>query len=75
MGFDDMWLRWIGFCIKAVRFSILVNAEPLALFLKKRRLSQGDLLSPFLFIIAMVGLNSMPLAIAWIKGFKVCNRI
>ena len=26
--FGDKWLKWIGFCIKTVRFSILVNGEP-----------------------------------------------
>ncbi|KAH0670732.1 hypothetical protein KY290_026130 [Solanum tuberosum] len=77
MGFGDKWLKWIGFCIKTVRFSILVNGEPAGFFPSERGLRQGDPLSPFLFILAMEGLNNM-IRVAnqndWIKGFNIGNQ-
>ncbi|WMV21816.1 hypothetical protein MTR67_015201 [Solanum verrucosum] len=77
MGFGDKWLKWIETCIKTVKFSVLVNGEPVGFFESERGLRQGDPLSPFLFILAMEGFNAM-MRIAtqnrWIKGFKVGGR-
>ncbi|XP_059292426.1 secreted RxLR effector protein 78-like [Lycium ferocissimum] len=77
MGFGERWLKWIGFCIKTVRFSILVNGEPAGFFPSVRGLRQGDPLSPFHFILAMEGFNStMRVAIqnSWLKGFRIGNQ-
>ncbi|KAH0751395.1 hypothetical protein KY285_004543 [Solanum tuberosum] len=77
MGFGEKWLKWIGFCIKTVRFSILINGEPAGFFPSERGLRQGDPLSTFLFILAMEGLNSMIRVASqkkWLKGFKVGNQ-
>ena len=41
IGFGDKWLKWIDFCIKTVRFSILVNGEPVGFFPSKRGLRKG----------------------------------
>lgn len=57
MGFGAKWIKWISFCIKTMKFSILVNGSPEGFFASERGLRQGDLLSSFLFLIAMEGLS------------------
>ncbi|WMV31779.1 hypothetical protein MTR67_025164 [Solanum verrucosum] len=78
MGFGSKWIKWIEVCIKTVKFSVLVNGEPVGFFESERGLRQGDPRSPFLFILAMEGFDSM-MRIAtqnrWIKGFQVGDRV
>ncbi|GKF47897.1 putative RNA-directed DNA polymerase, eukaryota, reverse transcriptase zinc-binding domain protein [Tanacetum coccineum] len=57
LGFGRKWRRWIQVCLHSARSSVLVNGSPTSEFSIKRGLRQGDLLSPFLFIIVMEGLH------------------
>ncbi|XP_028077559.1 uncharacterized protein LOC114279501 [Camellia sinensis] len=56
-GFGAKWIRWMKTCIITTMVSILVNGAPIEEFQPQKGLRQGDHLSPFLFIVAVEGLN------------------
>ncbi|XP_022028823.1 uncharacterized protein LOC110929940 [Helianthus annuus] len=57
MGFPSRWTKWVGACLKSSWASVLVSGSPTSEFKLERGLHQGDLLSPFLFILAMEALD------------------
>lgn len=68
------WVNWIRFCISNVKFSLIINGNNEGFFSSERGLRQGDPLSPFLFILAMEGVNHMirsARANGWLKGLRV----
>nr|KAJ0213776.1 hypothetical protein LSAT_V11C400197820 [Lactuca sativa] len=77
MGFGDKWIFWIIGCLSSSRASVLINDHSTTKELPiTRGIHQGDPLSPFLFIIAMEGLNvAMRLACqnSIFHGVKVPN--
>jgi len=78
MGFRNKWNNWIKVCISTVKFSLIINGNPEGFFQSQRGLRQGDPMSPFLFILAMEGLNSMIRKASengWLQGFSAnANR-
>lgn len=77
MGFGAKWIKWIEYCFSTVKYSVLVNRSPIIFFPPKRGIRQGDSLFPFLFILAMEGLNNMlnkAKQLHWLEGFGVGNR-
>ena len=59
MGFCDLWINLIMICVKTATYSILVNGEPQGLIQPTRGNRQGDLLSPFLFLLCTKGLHGL----------------
>nr|KAJ0200215.1 hypothetical protein LSAT_V11C600306310 [Lactuca sativa] len=57
MGFGNRWRFWIRGSLASSRAFVLINGVPTKEFPITKGVRQGDLLSPFLFIIAMEGLN------------------
>ncbi|GKB42249.1 RNA-directed DNA polymerase, eukaryota, reverse transcriptase zinc-binding domain protein, partial [Tanacetum coccineum] len=59
LGFGLKWCTWIKGCLHNSRSSVLLNGSPTKEFEMLRGLTQGDSMSPFLFILAMEGLHAL----------------
>ena len=59
LAFSITWTKWIAGCLANSSASVLVNGSPTQELGIGRGLGQGDLLSPFLFLLAMKGLHAV----------------
>ncbi|XP_019241332.1 PREDICTED: uncharacterized protein LOC109221313 [Nicotiana attenuata] len=53
LGFPEQFIIWVMEYVQTVNYTVMINGEPSEPFNADRGLRQGDLMSPFLFAIAM----------------------
>jgi hypothetical protein len=73
MCFPTLWQKWIKECVSTAKASVLVNGSPTEEFSLGRGLRQGDPLSPFLFLLAVEGLNVLMKAMVDAELFRGCQ--
>ena len=75
-AFHPTWIHWITSLISSSFFSILLNGTPTSTFKPSRGISQGDPLSPFLFILMVEGLSRSIQVVSHntsLKGISINN--
>ena len=59
LGFHEKWIDTVMQCVSSVKYMVKINGQPYGLIQPTRRLRQGDLLSPYLFLNYSEGLSAL----------------
>ncbi|XP_058784295.1 uncharacterized protein LOC131659071 [Vicia villosa] len=77
MGFGARWLRWMEGCVFTSSLSVIINGSVTKDFKVEKGLRQGDLLSPFLFVLAtevLTGLMEKAISLGEFRGFMIKDQ-
>ncbi|GJZ42300.1 reverse transcriptase [Tanacetum coccineum] len=77
MGFGDVWCGWIRACLTTYELEFMVNGDSVGVIKPQRGLRQGDLISPYLFIIVADVLSrqiSKAMSLGTISGIKMARN-
>ena len=77
MGFPDKWIGWVMGCVTTPSSFILINGKPYGNINPSSSIHQGDPLSPYLFLLCVVGLTSLLTKVEHdgrIHGVSVCRK-
>jgi hypothetical protein len=55
--FANRWVQMLMTCVRTMSYSILINGRPFGKIISSKRLRQGDLLTPYFFILCVEGLS------------------
>jgi len=76
MGFLVTWIERVMSCVTTPSFSILVNGKAYGMILPFRGIREGDLLSPYLFLLCAEGFTALldqAESEGSVKGVSICR--
>ncbi|KAG2666985.1 hypothetical protein I3760_15G091300 [Carya illinoinensis] len=76
LGFDKKLISLIIQCVRIVSFFVLVNGSPKGSIIPSRGLRQGDLLSPYLFLLCtedLISLLKRNVGREGVDGIRICR--
>lgn len=76
MDLGENWVKWISFVLSTMKWPVLISGAPKVFLMLKEELGKGPS-TPFLFILAMEGLNkeiTTTKVNGWITGFEVSTN-
>ena len=77
LGVDERLVKIIMSCLSSVSYSVLLDGQPVGNIKPSRGLRQGDPLSPYLFLLCALGLQSLIQKAEVnkeIKGVYICRN-